>query len=443
MIALSFRTILGKAGAVLAMLLLVPGPVYFLIFEKVGGTVWGISALAGIVVAVLTYDRWWPELREYGRPVLCCLALLLLYLMLPVMSYLLVDGSDFALSRVTRQLLFLGTPMLLLLLWWLRPGLLAVLAVIAANAVFFGIYACWYAESFSGRVQGVVHAVHFGNISLFLGFASLALLPLSRGYGWRILAVLGVVLGGAASILAGARGGWLALPVLLTVTLIMLIRSYRLRHGMIFGMLGLIGLLLIGLWHTGSVQRRVHRVERDIEQLSQDQWLNSMGTRILMWEQAWLEIREAPLKGTGFSGYRDRVQAAVESGALPGKMLDYASEPHNEYLYQWMTRGLAGIVFFLLCLAGAVWRFLRWLVRGDPSRLAIAQVGLSLVTMIAIGGMTITVIDQRAVIRFLGWILALLLYCIWLNGKERKAAQTPRAAEARVTACIPQRQARP
>jgi O-antigen ligase len=119
------------------------------------------------------------------------------------------------------------------------------------------------------------------------------------------------------------------------------------------------------------------------------------------------------------------MQAAVESGLLPQDMLDFATEPHNEYLYQWLTRGALGLSVFLLCLVGAGWYLSSWLLRGDSSRTAVAQVGLSLVAIIAIGGLTITVIDQRDVIRFLGWVLALLLYCVWLCGKESGTRQAP------------------
>lgn len=412
------------------MALLVLGPVSFLILDDAGGIIWAASVLAGLGVACTARQKWWPDLRENGRPVIYCLGILALYLALPLLSYLLIDGSDFAKSRVTRQFLLLGTPFVLLLLWWLRLSLRTVLALIAINAAAFGIYAFCYAWLDPGRVEGSVHAVHFGNLSLFLGFASLGLLAVADHYGWRILAVAGVILGGTASVLAGARGGWLAAPLLFAVTLIMVTRAFRLQRTLVIGMIGLTILVLAGLWHTEAVQQRIDKVEQNLEQLklAESKWLNnSVGVRILMWEQAWLEIRGAPLLGSGFSGYRDRMQTAVESGALPKDMLDFATEPHNEYLYQWLTRGAFGLAVFVLSLAVAGWYFSGMLLRGDASRIAVAQVGLALVAIIAIGGLTITVIDQRAVIRFLGWILALLLYCIWLCGKERATGRGPGA----------------
>lgn len=435
-----FRFLATRAAAGVAMALLALGPVSFLILDDAGGIIWAASVLGGLAVACGARQRWWPELRENGRPVMYCLCMLALYLALPLLSYFLIDDSDFAKSRVTRQFLLLGTPFVLLLLWWLRPGLRMVLALIAFNAAFFGIYAFVYAWLDPGRVEGSVHAVHFGNLSLFLGFASLGLFAVAGRRGWRILAVASMILGGAASVLAGARGGWLAAPLLFAVTLIMLTRVFRLGRHVVFGMIVLTLLVVAGLWHTDAVRQRIDKVEQNLEQLelAESKWLdNSIGVRILMWEQAWLEIREAPLLGSGFSGYRDRMQTAVASGELPKDMLDFATEPHNEYLYQWLTRGAFGLTVFLLCLAGAAWYFSDLLLRGNSSQVAVAQVGLSLVAIIAVGGLTITVIDQRAVIRFLGWILALLLYCIWLCGKESAAGQIPEIASTKASQVNP------
>jgi hypothetical protein len=78
---------------------------------------------------------------------------------------------------------------------------------------------------------------------------------------------------------------------------------------------------------------------------------------------------------------------------------------------------------FLLCLAGAGWHLFRLLLRGDTSQLAVAQAGLSLWAILLIGGLTITVIDQRAVIRCLAWAVALLMYCVWLYSREQTSRQ--------------------
>jgi O-antigen ligase len=415
------RNILYKSGSWLAIVLLAVGPMAFLVTDEFDGIIWGATVVAGLAVACTQYHRWWPDLKQNGRPVLWCLGLLALYLLLPALSGLLIDDSDFAVSRIARQFLFFGIPFVLLLLWWLRLRLQTALALLAFNAVVCGIYAFWYGQLDSGRVEGAVHAVHFGNLSLFLAFASLALLPVARHNGWRLLAIAGLVLGVSASILSGSRGGWLAVPILFAVSLVMLTRAFRLKRSIISGLLGLSILILVGLGQTDNVRDRIEDMQENLEQLSEtSNWLdNSVGVRILIWQQAWLQIRQAPLQGTGFSGYRNRIQDAVEAGALPERMLHFATEPHNEYLYQWVTRGLPGLAIFLLCLAGAGWQLCRLLLRGDAAQIAIAQAGLALWAILLIGGLTITVIDQRAVIRFLVWAVALLMYCVWWYGREQ------------------------
>lgn len=418
-----FRAITRYAATWSALALLAVGPVSFLIIDRAGGVVWTLSMLAGLVIACVGYHRWWPELRE-SRLLAVSLGLLLVYLAMPVLSYLIVDGSEFAGSRVKRQFLLLAAPFVFLLLWWLRPRLLTVLVLIATNASVFGLYAMWFVYNQHSRASGVTHAVHFGNVSLILGFASLALIAETNRYRWWILAVTGMALGIVGSALSGTRGDWVATPFLVGVALIMGIRVFKLKWYMIAGLVSLTIAGLIGVSQISIVQGRFAYTLKSFDQLLQNQRSSSMGTRLVMWEQAWQEIREAPLLGAGYSGYRNRVHVAVKSGTLPKSMLLYATEPHNEYLYQWATRGALGLVVFLFCLLGSSWYFTGWLWRGDTSRIAVAHVGLSLVIVVAVGGLTITVVDERAVIRFLGWSLAVLIYCVWLCGKqEQKAIQ--------------------
>ena len=417
---LQYQNPMGKMFMWLLVLLFAWAPVSFMIVEDAGGVVWAVTVLIGMITTCLTYRGWWPELRS-SRRFIWCLGGLALYLVMPVLSYFLVDGSEFAESRVMRQILLLGIPVIIVLFWWLRLRLQTVLILIALNASVFGIYSLWFFTVHHYRVDAVTHAVHFGNVGLFLGVATLALIPVVRHYGWRILAVGAATLGITASVLAGARGGWLAIPFLIVITLIMLTRAFKLKQYVVLGLVGLVVFVLAGLWQTKMVQNRITAAKNNIAQLSDTQALTSVSVRILIWEQAWLEIQEAPIKGAGFSGYRDRIHAGVESGHLSEKMLAFATEPHNEYLYQWVTRGVFGLMVFLLCLLGASWHFSRWLLFGNTSQMVIAHVGLSLITIVAVGGLTITVIDQRAVIRFLGWILAVLMYCVWQYGNENSA----------------------
>jgi O-antigen ligase len=409
----------STAAAWLVVALLFSAPVFFLVVENVGGVIWTFSVLMGIGIACTTYREWWPELRG-NRQLLVFLAVISLYLAISVLSFL-IDGSEFALGRIKRQMLLVGTLFIFLVFWRLRLRWRIVLGAIALNALIFGVYAIWVYSIVDRRADGEVHAVHFGNMSLFLGFASLALLPATRDRRWRILAIAGLLLGVGGSVTAGARGGWLAVPILLVVTLIMIIRALQLRRRTLFVLFCLIAIALTGLWHIEIVQKRINRAQKDLIELAENDRPNSIGFRLVMWEQAWLEIQEAPLLGTGFSGYSNRMEAAVASGELDEEMLRFTNEPHNEYLYQWATRGAVGLLVFLVCLAWAGWHFFRLLLRGDIFQLSVAQVGLPLIIIIAVGGLTITVIDQRAVIRFLSWILAVLMYGLWVSSQNNLA----------------------
>jgi O-antigen ligase len=287
------------------------------------------------------------------------------------------------------------------------------------NASVFGMYSFWFFGMYSERVRGVTHAIHFGNISLFLAVASLALFPITHRKGYWIFSIIGMALGCSASLLSGSRGGWIAVPLLFPIALIMGIRAFKLKLSIILGLISITIMVFIGLIHTEAVQMRIDSFQEDLMKIQENEQENSIRVRFIMWEQALLEVRQAPLHGTGFSGYRNRIIAAVESGLLPQYMLSFATEPHNEYLYQLSTRGTIGLTVFLLCLAGIGVYFFKWLFWGNPFQVPVGYIGLSLFIIVAVGGLTITVIDQRAVIRFLSWILALLMYCVWFCKKEK------------------------
>jgi O-antigen ligase len=211
-------------------------------------------------------------------------------------------------------------------------------------------------------------------------------------------------------------------PFLLLAALALAIRTVKLKRTVVIGLICLAMVVSWGLFRTDTVQTRIHKFQYDLSQLEKFDPANAIEVRLLMWGQAWLEICQAPLLGTGFSGYRERVRAEIQSGDLPDYMMSYATEPHNEYLYQWATRGGIGLIVYLSLLAGVGLYFFKWLFFGGPSQVLVGYTGLCLVIVVAVGGLTITVIDQRDVIRFLGWISAFLIYCVWLC-KEKNLSE--------------------
>jgi O-antigen ligase len=396
----------------LVALLVLTTPAMMLIVPGASTPLLGLIVLAGMVVLA----RCWTEFRAdwLNSPQLTLFTLLLLaHASVAAASHLLVDSSAFAGNRFGRQLILLSIPVVFAALWWARPSLKAVGAGIAINAVVLGIHTTLAFAKGQDRGEGVVHMVLLGNSALLLGFASLALVFLKSAWPWRFLGLAGFAFGLIGSLLSQSRGGWIAVPILLAVSFVALRRHYR---PSVRGLVVTVVALTAGaamLSQTTVVEERIAGAERDLQRLVADDFETAIGWRVLMWRIAFETGLQAPLFGQGFGAYQTEVDARLQRGEIPPSMSRFRTEPHSDYLQVFATRGLLGLtVFGTLLLVPLVYLFGR-VVRGTGSEIFAAQIGLSLVLVVAIGGLSITMIDQRPMIRFLVVISALTLYALW------------------------------
>jgi len=406
--ALRIAAITGVLAAPSAILL-VPG---------LGSIYLALCVFPGLLIAV-QQRRSLKALWEHSGAVRWLGVLLLAYLLVSVGNFALIDSSDFAFNRLERQLMLLGIPAVFVLLWWAKPTLLTVHAGIALNAIIFGVYAIASYIQDGQRVDAVTNSVLFGNVGLMLGFSALGLFFLRPTWPWRTLALVGLALGIAASLLSWTRGGWLAIPLLVAIGLVALHKVYRPSRRLWIGIVLVVTTSLILFLNTGIVQDRIALVEREVERVTAGDFQTSLGFRILMWQIALETGLEAPLLGQGFSGYLRKVDGLLEKGDIPPTMAQLKTEPHSDFLYVFASRGLLGVIAFGALLIVPLAYLLVSLTMGDARRVASAHVGLTLIIVLAVAGLSITMIDQRAMIRFLAVMVAITLYLSWASGSTR------------------------
>ena len=406
--ALRIAAITGVLAAPSAILL-VPG---------LGSIYLALCVFPGVVIAV-QQRRSLKALWQNNGAVRWVGVLLLTYLLVSLGNFALIDPSDFAFSRLQRQLILLAIPAVFVLLWWARPTILAVHAGIGLNAVTFGVYAIASYIHDGQRVQAVTNWVLFGNAGLLLGFSALGLFFLRPSWPWRTLALAGLTLGIAASLLSWTRGGWLAIPLLVAISLFALHKVYRPSRWLWVG-IGLAATMSLVLFlNTGIVQDRIAQGERDVALMTDGNFQTSLGLRMLMWKIALDTGMDAPLLGQGFSGYLRKVDGLLEKEGVPPIMALFRTEPHSDYLYLFASRGFLGLVAYGTLLFVPMIYFLTSLARGDDRRVAAAHVGLTLIIVLAIAGLSITMVEQRAMIRFLAVMFAVTLYLSWESGTTR------------------------
>ena len=387
-------------------------PSAILLVPGLGSIYLALCVFPGVVIAV-QQRRSLKALWQDNGAVRWVGVLLLTYLLVSAGNFVLVDPSDFAFSRLQRQLILLAIPPVFVLLWWARPTILAVHAGIALNAVAFGAYAIASYMQDGQRVQAVTNWVLFGNSGLLLGFSALGLLFLRPSWPWRTLGLAGLALGVAASLLSWTRGGWLAIPLLVAMSLFALHKVYRPSRWLWVGIGVAATMSLVLFLNTGIVQDRIAQGERDVALMTDGNFQTSLGLRMLMWKIALDTGLDAPLVGQGFSGYQRNVDGLLAKEDVPPIMALFRTEPHSDYLYLFASRGLLGLIAYGALLIIPFAYLLVAMTRRDARAVSSAYVGLTLIIVLAVGGLSITMIDQRAMIRFISVMSAIALYAVW------------------------------
>jgi O-antigen ligase len=398
-------------------------PSAILLVDGLGSPYLGICVLAGLLVVAKQARLFVTDWRRAG--ILLWFGILMLaYLLVTLANFVFIDSSTFAINRVERQLLLLSIPVVFALLWWARPTLKVVASSIAVNAIVFGVYTMFAVLPGRERGEGlgVTHMIMFGNAGLLLGFASLALVLLKPNWPWRILGLAGLGFGLATSILSQSRGGWLAIPLLVVVSLIAYTRMYRPSVAMWFTITVATLVAMVILAQTPAVEHRVAAAQQNLLSMTSGNFETPVGWRVLMWQTAWDTGREAPLFGRGFSGYPDNVDAGIEHGHLPHSMGRFRTEPHSDYLHLFASRGVVGLMSYAALLLVPIGYLIALLTFGERRQIAGAQLGLSLLIVLAVSGLSITMIDQRIMIRFISVVSVIALYAVW----ETQSSSPPR-----------------
>ncbi|MEG9489116.1 O-antigen ligase [Mannheimia indoligenes] len=188
-------------------------------------------------------------------------------------------------------------------------------------------------------------SIQAGNISI-----TLAMLSIVISIYWfnqsknriAILYIIFAIFGLTASILSGARGGWVSFPFCL---LFILSCYYKALNKKIFLLITTIFIIAISLFITRpefELEQRYLSAKSDItnyiEKGIKD---SSQGGRLDMWENALIAIREKPIFGYGSSGYSKFQKKQVEAQQMAQTTLNYNSL-HNQYLEAFVKRGLIG-----------------------------------------------------------------------------------------------------
>ncbi len=249
---------------------------------------------------------------------------------------------------------------------------------IALGAIASAIYAIlfvyvWHADVVNIRARGPVHPIPFGDISLALGFISMAGFRYFEDMHPALVTIplVALVSGIFAAFLSGTRGALIAIPLLMVLFLVQMGRYPRYRMFRLI-ILSVLPVLLFGAYYLPGSPAKT-RIQSMITVTMQyfsgkpTRELQDTQQRLAMWTQALKMIQQHPFIGVGRDGFHRIIKEKAKSDPVLQAVVERES-PHNMYLTAWTAYGLGGLIVVLGVLLSPLLIFLPAIRRDGPVR---------------------------------------------------------------------------
>ncbi|CBW75858.1 O-antigen ligase [Mycetohabitans rhizoxinica HKI 454] len=231
-----------------------------------------------------------------------------------------------------------------------------------------------------------MNPIPFGGTALLLGFLAFASLERDRKIwlGEWALKIIALLCGCYASYLSGARGAWIALPVLVWAS--MAGRHWLSNRWTAAGLVLLLIAALGALSTTNMVQERVSALESDIRKLSAGNTESSTGIRLELWKASLELYAEQPVFGVGKGRLKEGMMHFPKYNHLVSDFHMHLA--HNEILSMLAEAGTVGLVCLLLLYGGPLRYFWKYRRHSDPTITNAAYMGLIMVLGTFVFGLT-------------------------------------------------------
>lgn len=323
--------------------------------------------------------------------------------------------SDFILRHydATSRLL-LAVPMYLVLrnvnihcFSWLQYGL--PLGAISALLIVL-LFPHHYVNTDRASIT-FLHPIYFGDLALMLGFLSLFSINwLNQDYKPVIvLKIFGLLAGIYVSIISQSRGGWLIIPILLTVWLIL----QNKKRGLI-KLSYAFPLLLITLassyFFVDIIQLRIDRIFLDLTDFSHGQTDTSVGQRLQLWKAALYLYGNNPIFGVGPDGFADSMAALSQSGFITKEAAQLGrGEVHNQILANLVSQGIPGLLSILSIYFIPLFMFIKSTKSNSNIKRTAGLMGICLTLGFFVFGLTVETFNIKMLASFYSLTLVVLL----------------------------------
>lgn len=290
-----------------------------------------------------------------------------------------------------------------------------------AGALLTGVWALYVLANPGAYEPGrlgnpFTNPIPFGDTALLLGFLALASIERGKRVGSAELAikVLALLAGCLASYLSGSRGGWIALPWLIWMTVSGRHWISSTRSRIALGAL-LLGCLAVAST-TSMVRERFDAIGTDLRKFEQGEVRTSTGQRLELWRASLQLFVEHPLFGVGKGQLEPALITLADRGETPRFIAN--QHAHNEFFSMLAEVGAAGMILLLLLYVGTFQSFWRERKHNDATISTAAYLGLTLIGSTIIFGLTIDVLPIVMNAAFFALTSATLLATIASRKRE-------------------------
>ena len=230
-----------------------------------------------------------------------------------------------------------------------------------------------------------------GDISMSLGILSLIIALYAyqkREVKLTVLSVIGGLCGIVGSLLSTARGGWVALPILLIVILWIYRHSLSKRFFLTF--FGIIAVASVGISQmpNNRIIERIDVARKDIQlYLDNNDGNTSLGARFEMWKSAIAMAKEKPLFGWGIQGATEKRKQETKEKVATGNIGQF-THAHNQYLDDLSKRGIVGLLALLAVLFIPLHTFMKNLKTTNNEIKLIATLGVAHILSVMVYGLS-------------------------------------------------------
>ena len=230
-----------------------------------------------------------------------------------------------------------------------------------------------------------------GDISMSLGIFSLIIALYAhqkKDIKLTTLSVISGLCGIVGSLLSTARGGWVALPVLLIVIIYIYRHSLSKRFFLTF--FGIIVVASIGISQmpNNRIMERINVAQKDVQlYLDKNNGNTSLGARFEMWKSAIAMVKEKPLFGWGIQGTTEKRKQETKEKVATGNIGQF-THAHNQYLDDLSKRGIVGLLALLAVLFIPLRAFMKKLNTTNDEVKLIATLGVVHILSVMIYGLS-------------------------------------------------------